>query len=208
MVFRFSAALVALAILGSPALACMGPNVLFADNFQTADPGWHGEIAVANGNANVTYPGQFNLGVAFYGAKFIDSGDACVDMVGPVSNPNNSPTNGMRGGIIFGFTDIDNFYVFQAGNDGKALVFELQNGGYLTPVAPRAAPSFQTGANATNNLRITWKGASASAYINNQPFITFKINALQNSMIGFWAANDGDTPVVYKFNNLKVTDVP
>lgn len=187
----------------SPAFACDGSTVLFTDNFQTAEPAWHGSIAISGGQANVTAsPGDF--GGAFYGSMFIDSGDACVDVMGPgLQNWTQAVA-----GIIFGFTDIDNFYAFMVEEDGQAVVVQKQNGGILHPVGLRAAPGFKTGANVTNTLRVTWNGSSAATYINSQPFVTFNISPLQNSMIGLYVETDLSTPITYQFSNLKVTNVP
>ena len=203
-----TAVLLAVAVTSGPAFACKGPTLIFADNFQSADPAWHGELAVSGGHANVAaIPNQF--AGAFYGGEFIDSGDYCVNMVGPTLQDQTA----IRGGMVFGFTDVENFYAFLAEEDGKATVIRKLNGQPpLSPVAMRAAPALKTGANVTNTLRITWDGTSASAYINDQPFITFNLpQALQNTMIGLDVENDtasGSSPIAYTFSNLKVTNVP
>jgi hypothetical protein len=188
----------------------MGPTVLFADNFQIADPAWHGEITVSGANANVTYPAGNNYGVAFYGGKFIDSGDLCVDVVAPVADLNGKPiVNNYHGGIIFGFNDIDNYFAFIVSNDGTAKIFEAVNGGYLTFVTGLPAPSLLTAPNSKNTLRVTWNGNTASTYINSQPVYTFtKLPAFHNSMVGFYADSDSGVPLTYQFGNLKVTNVP
>jgi len=203
--------LAAMAVTSTPAFACKGSTVIFQDNFQTADPAWHGELAVADGHANVT-ASPTTFGGAFYGGKIIDSGDACVDMVGPnVADPSTAAA-----GIMFGFTDVNSYYLFMAREDGQAAVIQFLPAGdheaTLTPVAYQVAPALKPGANVTNTLRVTWSGTRASTYINDQLFFAFDIQALQNTMIGLYVgpdfAPDTSASVTYQFNNLKVTNAP
>lgn len=199
------AALAVMAVASGPALACKGPTVIFSDNFQTANPAWSapvGTLAIANGQAQLTAAAE-QPALAIYGGKFIDSGDACVDIVAPNVQ---DPTEAI-GGIVFGLSQAD-FYAFVVRPDGQAAVIRQQNGGWLTPVPPRAAPALKTGANVANTLRVTWQGTNAAAYINDQPFITFTVPAFQNSEIGFYAESDLSTPVAFQFGNLDVTTVP
>jgi hypothetical protein len=197
-----TAVFVAVAVTSAPAFACMGPTVIFQDSFQTLDPAWasifDGTIAASGGQAQVTVPAG-EIGGAYYGNKFVDSGDFCVDMV------SSDPTT--AGGIVFGFTS-DGWYQFEAGDNQQAAVTQITDEGQLSPVSWRAAPALKTGANVTNTLRVTWKGTSASTYINGQPFVTFNIPAFQGSKIGLIIDNGGSVPMTYNFSNLKVTNVP
>jgi len=151
-----TAVLMAVAVTSGPVFACKGSTTIFQDNFQTADPAWHGELAVADGHANVTASPVILGGVlaggtfggAFYGGKIIDSGDACVDMVGPVGQAVKDPST-VTAGIMFGFTDMENYYVFLARGDGKAAVMQALSIGALTPVAYQPAPALKAGANVT-----------------------------------------------------------
>jgi hypothetical protein len=139
---------------------------------------------------------------------FVDSGDACVDVLSPtVAAPVQAAA-----GLIFGADQTGNFYVFAVEEDGQAAVLQNQNGTWVYPVAWRAAPALTSGGNVTNTLRVTWKGTSASAYINGQPFVTFDIPASKNTTFGIWCEGDpGTNPTagaIYQFSNLKVTNVP
>jgi len=217
-----------LAASAGPVLACKGSTIILQDNFQTADPNWHGTISIAGGQAAVTstpfYDGQnfvtTSFGGAFYGGKHIDSGDACVDLTGPqVSNPTNASA-----GIIFGFVDILSFWVFFAREDGQAalmnwLPFDDSGGGHavLTPITYQPTAALKPGAGVTNTLRVTWSGKTGATYINDQPFWPFAIpQPFQNTFVGLvvgpgfpstFSAKDS-VPMTYQFSNLKITSVP
>lgn len=217
-----------LAAGSSPALACKGSTVILQDTFQTVDPNWHGTVSVAGGQAAVTstpFYDRQNLtnatfGGAFYGGKHIDSGDACVDLVGPqVSDPRNASA-----GILFGFVDTLSYWAFFAREDGQAAVFEYlpfvdSGGGHatLTPIAFQPSGALKSGAGVTNTLRVTWNGGTGATYINDQPFWQFPIHQpFQNTFVGLivgagfpttYSATDS-VPMTYQFSNFKITTVP
>ena len=216
-----------LAVTIAPAMACKGPTTIFQDDFKTANTDWHGTMAVVNGHAEVTatpfYDGgtfvNSTFGGAFYGGKHIDSGDACVDMVGPqVADPTMAAA-----GIMFGFTDIDSFWVFFAREDGQAAVFHLlpfeQNGGAeatLIPIAYQPSAALKHGGSVTNTLRVSWNGKNGATYINDQPFWPFAIpHPFQNTFVGFYVgpgfpptySPQTAVPISYQFSNLKITNV-
>lgn len=213
MALRFAAAtLLAVAFQGSSAFACKGPSVIFQDNFQAATQAWHGNMTVANGQANVV--ARINtFGGAFYGAVFVDTGDACVDMTSPTV----TQANTAAAGLMFGFTDVNNYYVFMTREDGQAAILRWQNGVPLAVVSYHPATALKTGA-ATNTLRVVWKGASGSAYsgtayINDQKFFDFDFPpAFRNTMVGLYVGPEFESflspAITYQFGNLKVTNVP
>jgi len=210
MNFKFAASIVAaMAIGSSPAFACKGPTTLLADNFQTVDPAWGlGDgLAISGGKATVTINAGGTLNYMNYEGQFFDTADVCVDMVGPSVSDQTTAL----GGIMFGLTN-SGYYLFLVEEDGKAEIARNQNGGWLTPVTMRAAPSLKTGANVTNTLRITYKGNSASAYINDTLFITFNLpQAFQNTQIALYGENDaqsGAPAINYTFSNLNITNIP
>jgi hypothetical protein len=223
-----TAAMFLLAASAGPAVGCKGSTIILQDSFQTADANWHGTMVTAGGHAAVTstpfYDGQnlitTTFGGAFYGGKHIDSGDACVDLVGPqVSDSKNASA-----GIIFGFADTLSYWVFFAREDGQAAVFDLlpfddSGGGQatLTPIAYQPSAALKVGAGVTNTLRVTWSGNTGATYINDQPFLPFAIpQPFKNTFVGLYvgpgfpqtySAQDS-VPMTYQFSNLKITSVP
>ncbi len=211
MALKLVTALLAAAVVtSSPALACLGPTVIFADDFHAADPAWgpmfDAKLVISGGQAQVAVPTEKNgaLGGAFYGGMFVDSGDYCVDIAGPsVADP-----TAVLGGVIFGLADTEEFYLFAADQAGHAEVLWDHGGKPLFPVQMRAAPALKQG-NATNTLRVVWRGANVVTYINGQPFAAFDLpEAFINCKIGLFAENGTSATITYKFGNLKVTNVP
>jgi hypothetical protein len=197
------AALVGVIATFAPALACKGPTLIFSDDFKSADPAWvqdFGKLTITGGMAQLTSePGH--IASADYQGFFLDSGDACVDVVAPtVKDPSTTV-----GGIMFGRTDDDNFYAFVVRSDGRAAIFRRQNGGWLTPVPMRSAQNAKVGPNAANTLRVTWKGTEGTAYVNDQQFIAFKIEPFKNGTFGLYCEPEGN---VYQFGKVTVTNVP
>jgi hypothetical protein len=197
--------LLAIAIAPGPALACKGSILVFADDFKVADPAWQsidddGKLTIAAGKLQVTTaPG--NGALVQYSGFFMDSGDACVDMVAPeVKDPQK-----ILGGILFGLTQTS-FFGFVLRADGFAAVIRKEDGGWLFPVQMKKAGGAKPGANVSNTLRVTWKDAAAQTYINDQPFATIRIiRPIRNGKVGVYAEPEGET---YQFTNFKVTDTP
>lgn len=197
-----TAALLALAVSSAPAYACsmsQSSQVINPPNFTVADPSWqpvnNGTFTIGSGNATVTVPAQ-QWGGVVYGGKFIDTGDVCVTLVIPTD-----PSSGA--GIIFGDTESDT-YMFEIWGSGQADVSDANTEGWLSPVAEVASSLVKTGANASNELRITWTASSASAYINGKLFNTFPISAFQGSKIGL-VVEGGANSTSVQFSNLSVT---
>lgn len=198
-----AAALLALTVSSAPTFACsmtQSSQVISPPNFTIADPAWqalnNGTFTITGGNANVAVPAQ-QWGGVIYGGKFIDTGDVCVNVVLP-----NDPNSGA--GIIFGDTETDT-YMFEIYASGQADVSDATNEGWLSPVAEVASSLIKTGANASNELRITWNASSASAYINGQLFKTFPVSAFQGNKIGLVVESVGTSSESVQFGNLSVT---
>src|SRR5205807_4814842 len=82
-------ALLAMAVASSPALACKGPNVIFADNFAEADPGWSTSDAIAIGSNSIQLKSQpGGVTGSFYSGSFFEDADICIDATSPAAkNP-------------------------------------------------------------------------------------------------------------------------
>jgi hypothetical protein len=201
-----TAVVVAAAVTTGPAFACMGSTVIFADNFQTVDPAWTGTaFTVSGGRAQMAVQPQYSEW-AWYEGSFVDAGDYCIDVIGPTLQDASTGDAGM----IFGMTpSTGDFYAFMVAENGQAWIALQQNNAWLTPVSPRAAPALKQGPDVANTLRVTWKGNSASAYINGQPFVNFNLpQAFQNTLIGLMAENGTGAGIAYQFGNLKITNAP
>jgi hypothetical protein len=233
MSWRLTAALVALAVASDPAFACMGPTVIYQDDFQSANPSWDIRpsqipipvdfqvLSIAGGVAKLT-PLAGEFAVAVYGDQFFPNSqfpsfDACVD----VSSPSVADPSQAAAGIAFGENNsTGSFYVFAAEEDGQAAVaqFQWRPFGWSYPVPWQAAQGLKSGANASNTLRVTVTpagagatGSNATFYVNGVKFATLALPSLQGTKLGLWAEGDpGPNPVAgasWSFSNLKITDV-
>jgi hypothetical protein len=199
-----TAVFLTIAVTSAPAYACtmtQGSQVINPPSFQNTDPAWtainNGTFTIGGGTGKVTVPAQ-QWGGVVYGGAFVDTGDICVDAVLP-ADPN------AGGGIVFSDTS-GGIYMFEIWGSGEADVAEWTPEGWLNPVAEIASSLVKTGANASNDLRITWNGTSASAYINGQLFQTFPLTAVQGSKIGV-EVESGSNPATVQFSNLSVTQI-
>jgi hypothetical protein len=231
-VLRLPAIVLVLAVMSGPALACMGPTVIFQDNFQTANPAWDTSpsgipittsvpiLSIAGGQAKLTPPpGAF--AVAVYDSQFFPSSkfpsfDACVDITSPsVADPSQAAA-----GIVFGETAGPGFFVFAMEEDGQVAVAQLQQQpygwSYLVPW--QAAVNLKTGANASNTLRVTIgpaggtaTGNSGTAYVNGVKIATLALPSIQGAKLGLWGEGDPGMNSVsgatWTFSNLKITNL-
>jgi hypothetical protein len=185
----------------NPAFACKGSTLLFSDSFKEADPAWSqdgGTVNIANGRMQIESDAGY-FGLASYQGSFFPTGDVCVDVVAPDVKDQTS----IIGGIAFADKDFNNFYVFAVRPDGSAIVLRHQNGGWLTPIPAKKMDAIKTGSGVDNLLRLTVKDGSASAYVNDQLFYTFKIQNEAAGKVGLYVESAGLT---YSFMNIKVTN--
>ncbi len=196
-----AAVIAALALSVGPALACKGPNLKFSDDFTTLDSAWSadgGSLNVNGGRMQITSdPGYFGLGS--YEGSFFPTGDFCVDVVaGDVKDQTT-----IIAGLAFLEKDNQNMYIFAIRPDGSAMIIRRQSGGWLHPVPVQKFAAVKSGANVVNTLRLTLKDGTASAYVNDQLFSTFKVQAEPLGKVGLYVEAEGTT---YNFGRLKVTD--
>jgi hypothetical protein len=199
MSLRLTGTLAALTVWSGPALACMGPTVIYQDDFQHANPAWDISaslipipinfpvLSIAGGVAKLT-PLAGDFAIAVYADQFFPSSqfpgfDACVD----VTSPGVADASQAAAGFVFG-QNVSGFYIFAAEEDGQAAVaqFQQQPFGWSYLVPWRAAQGLKTGGNVSNTLRITVApagagatGSSATFYVNGVTFATVALPSLQ-----------------------------
>jgi hypothetical protein len=197
-------AAVAMLALSGPALACKGKTVLLEDNFEEVDPAWSVSDAVSIGSGKLSISPKPGYGNAvWYNGMLFDDADICVDMVVPTANQPDK----ISGGILFYFDDWDNNFRFVT-SGGSAAVVRYQKGKYLTPISWREVAGMNTKPGSVNTLRLTLKGNTGTAYVNDKPLGNFKMAPGTGTLLGLvgYSAQD-DAPATWTFQNLKVTDV-
>ena len=187
------------------ALACQGPNTLYADDFSTADPAWgnydgekieNGKLTIT-ASANKIYQLQNQSG-------FFDDIDYCADLVQHTDDPQNSD-----GGLLFWGSDSSNYYLFLISITGSGKVVRLQNNRWVTPIAWTANDAIKTKKSDVNSLRVVTKGNQATFYVNGKQFAQFKGFPPQGGgLIGVFGEAGPKAPVDFDFSNLKITNVP
>ncbi|MGH9697471.1 MAG: family 16 glycoside hydrolase [Bryobacteraceae bacterium] len=209
-VMRTLLAVVFVAALATPALACKGAESLLRDDFTDADPAWAvtwpdtssfdiggGKLAAKND------PGTWAS--LWYNGAFFPAADACVDITLPdVRDPSN-----VWAGLIFWSGDAS--YVVYLTPDAKAGVWRVTNAGWLSPVPAKANDAIKTGQ--ANTLRVVWSGPPAAGstqaadpivhvFVNDQEVFKFKVKPNDNRQVGLAIQSEGDT---FEFSNLSIT---
>ena len=187
-------------IVVTPALACKGKKVIFEDSFDEADSGWgevdnNDEMMISGGKFTVK-PKPNTVKFPSYSASLFDDVDMCITTK-MAKNTNNDAMGALTFWRTPGTSDMFMVGYFASGN---ASVQRRQKNNWLTL---KDFPGL-VNAQESNSIRITLKGNSLTAYINDKQLGTFKgINVADGSMIGV-AAQHGE----WEFSKLKVTTVP
>lgn len=196
---------VAIGLAASPALACKGKTVLFEDNFKDADPAWaSGEgFSIEFGQAKIAVKPNGGL-TSLYGGSLFENADMCVD----VTIPEAKHPSYTAGGIVFWAQDYGNYYGLFIDANGGGAVVRLQNGKWLYPVSWRKSDGVKVGTGQVNALRVTLKGNTGVAYINDKQFAMFKGQPPANgSQFGLHGESEADRQNAWSFANVKITDL-
>jgi hypothetical protein len=183
----------------TPALACRGDKVLFADDFTTVNPAWsvdeHAKIGggvmkivVANGDYNI----------AWNDALVLDKADLCVEVT-------ETTAEDASAGIIFAAADDDHYYLFYVyPTEGYAGVSRVTNDRSDDVIAERKIVVSGNKA----RLRLTLFGARAVAYIDDKQFADFKVEApKKGGGFGLTADSPDDATATWEFRDFKTTNV-
>jgi hypothetical protein len=202
MSFRFiTGVAVAMALVSTPALACKGPNVIFNDDFASENPSWvgSGEFTVSGGRGQFkSNPGEFAV-LVNEGDRF-EAGDLCVDIIAPDYKGGGND----YAGVLFGFKDMANFHAFYISPpDGMVGVTAKKAGKWVSPVPARKSDALKQQSGAVNTVRLTWKGADVTAYVNDKLFLKFKVQPVADAYFGLYGQTDGKA---WQFDNYKITD--
>ena len=198
--------LVASSLAATPALACKGKSVLYRDDFRKVDPAWdrHNWFAIGSGRAQMTPDVGKALTVVLNGATF-DQADLCADMA--MADPAN-PQKPFAG-LVFWVQDYGNLYGFMVSAAGTAAIVRAQSRKWAQAVPWRKVTNLRTRPGAVNTLRVTIEGDRATAYINDQTFVTITGQAPKDGgLIGFHGESEMNNTDTWIFSNLKITDLP
>jgi hypothetical protein len=188
------------------ATACQGTTILFQDNFERLQPTW-GEgsdsFKVADSQLVVT-PAADSYYWAANSANLYDDIDVCVTMT---TIAETDPVEA-KAGLIFWYSDVNNFYVFELAPNGMASVWRRQRGKWLAQVDWRVAEGANKGDGAINELRVTAVGSTATFYVNGKVFEELEEGSPPENgqQIGLFAASPPSGSASFGFDNLKITN--
>lgn len=184
--------------------ACQGSSILYQDGFERLQPTWGTEsdfFRVVDSQLEVRPPSDTYYWSA-NSANLYDDIDMCVTMTTLTeADPLES-----KAGLVFWYTDVNNFYVFELAPNGKASVWRRQRGKWLAQVEWRDAEGANQGDGAINELRVTTLGSEATFYVNGERFEELAGTPPDNGQqIGIFAASPPDGVAAFGFDNLTVT---
>jgi len=209
---KLTGAMLAFALLSSPALACKGGEELGADDFSDGSAWTEASEATFGSEKLALKPEPSKYAWVFWNNGDFDDADICVDMTYPTAK---KPDGGVFGGIIFWYQYQANRVAYMLWSTPVGLVGvdrrEMSTGKLTTALPRRANPAIKKGAGATNTWRVSLKGNTATLYVNDAKLATFKGTGLAEGSTratGLYAASDAEeNNSTWTFSNFKVTDV-
>jgi hypothetical protein len=193
-----------------PALACKGPNVKFTDDFRQIDDSWDIDpdtdtVTVEDGKARIKADASEGFTV-LYGGFIFDDADFCVTVrVTGLADNANQPA----AGPVFWGEDYNNYYTFTITPGGEAAIVRRIKGRWLYVLDYRKVDSIKTGPGDKNVLRVTTRGDSITAYINDTKLATVRAQVPKDGgQVGLHAESEMARRNIWEFIDLKVTDLP
>jgi len=199
-----AAAVLALTIAASAALACKGEEI-YSDDFSSADGPWITApwLSIAGGTAEFKLePGKMGI-VPYLGGNFKEF-DACVDIANPAFKNTDPPP---VAGLAFWAKDFDNLAAVLMAPMGMMFSIRSSKGRTLLTAPPKKVDALKVGNGAINTLRVTAKGNNVTFYANDQRVAAFK-GTPEDGVIGLFAESEKDQITSWKFSNFKITEAP
>jgi hypothetical protein len=199
-----TAAVLALTIAASPALACKGEEI-YADDFSSSDGPWANApwFSIGGGAAEFKMEAGNSGFIPYLGGNFKEF-DVCVDIANPaVKNADAPPVAGLG----FWFNDFQNMAAVLLTPGGVMFSIRNSKGRNLLAAPPRKINALKVGNGTTNTLRITVKGQNVTFYANDT-----RVGAIrgtpEDGLIGLLAESEKDQVTSWKFSNFKLTEAP
>lgn len=198
----------ALKVVAPPEAADAGeiedPSVIFADKFESLDPGWGAEqgwFGVKDGHLFVQFDPKQSY-TALYRAEAVEDVDATVKV--KVNDGDDEAVSG--GAITFWATDPNaDFWQFELYDNGNIGVFRRVKDRWLTPMAVKAAPAeAHVDPAGTNELRVVTKGRKATFYLNGVEVGTINGQPPKGGSFFGLYGESGDSAVTVEFSDFVV----
>ncbi|MGA7562569.1 MAG: hypothetical protein WBW55_05135 [Desulfobaccales bacterium] len=200
---KWTALLMAMAMVLLAVTAGLAATVLFADKFTSLDPSWaapSANIDAKDGKLIIT-PDKNMTQTYINQANFLPD-DIEVDYTMAFVK-SDDPTYGS--GLIFWATDYNGWYSILINNNGFFAIQRLVSGHYLLPVAWREDPSIKKGIGAENQVKLVTKGNQGTLSINGKQVISFTGQPPQGgTLVGFKVASGPQGQNSVAFSNFQV----
>lgn len=200
---KWTALLMAMAMVLLAVTAGLAATVLFADKFTSLDPSWaapSANIDAKDGKLIIT-PDKNMTQTYINQANFLPD-DIEVDYTMAFVK-SDDPTYGS--GLIFWASDYNSWYSILINNNGFFAVQRLVSGHYLLPVAWREDPSIKKGIGAENQVKLVTKGNQGTLSINGKQVISFTGQPPQGgTLVGFKVASGPQGQNSVAFSNFQV----
>jgi len=198
---KWTALLMAMAMVLLAVTAGLAATVLFADKFTSLDPSWaapSANIDAKDGKLIIT-PDKNMTQTYINQANFLPD-DIEVDYTMAFVK-SDDPTYGS--GLIFWASDYNSWYSILINNNGFFAVQRLVSGHYLLPVAWREDPSIKKGIGAENQVKLVTKGNQGTLFINGKQVISFTGQPPQGgTLVGFKVASGPQGQNSVAFSNF------
>jgi hypothetical protein len=191
-----TAAVLALTIAASPALACKGEEI-YTDDFSSSDGPWATApwFSIAGGAAEFKMEAGQSGFIPYLGGNFKEF-DACVDVANPAFKNADAPP---VAGLGFWFNDFQNMAAVLLTPAGVMFSIRSSKGRTLVTSPPRKINALKGGNGTTNTLRVTAKGQTRVGAFRGTP---------EDGVIGLLAESEKDQVTSWKFSNFKLTEAP
>ena len=186
------------------AFACEGSNILYEDDFATADPAWGTnapDLRIENGTLLLQPPEGGASVLQNQSGYFEGNLDICVDVIQNVADPTSA-----WAALLFGGIDYDNYYLFQVATNGFINVARYQKGRWIFPVAWKEVPGVINSGATANQIRVVTRGNQVSGYVNGQEVVQFRAQLpADGGLVGLYATTIKGAGT-FDFDNFQVTE--
>ena len=200
---KWTALVMAMAMVLLAVTAGLAATVLSQDKFTSLDPSWaapSATIDAKDGKLTIT-PDKGMTNTYLNQANFLpDDLEADYTMAFVKAD---DPTYGS--GLVFWAADYNGWYSILINNNGFFAIQRLVSGHYLLPVAWREDPVIKKGIGAENQVKLVTKGNQATVSINGKQVISFTGQPPQGgSLIGFKVSSGPQGQNSVAFSNFQV----
>ena len=201
-----------------PAFGCAleGKTILWEDDFKVLDPSWRAPDAnfdVQNGSAKMKV-NSTNLLRRINFAGVYRNFAVCAKIVLPnadqtqVTVTTTTTEPDLRwAGLIFWFSDPDNYYAFVIDTSARAAVVRKQGGNYVFPIGFSASPDIVKGP-MPNELEVITNDNNIYLYVNGKLFNhTRAIKPNDATYIGLIGQAPPNLSAQFEFEDMRVTSI-